>query len=98
MDLTYALFQGLLTENSCQALPRIYRYPNKSRSSRDRRPVAPGPREKGPVRPYAAPIFIRLADGICRDRDQPAVANLHFSMKLQQAKHEDHRILSLQLG
>ena len=60
----------------------------------------------------SAAIFIRLGDVVGADRDQPAIANLHLTMELQQpfslpavfwaeaaaAEDENHGILSLQLG
>ena len=66
-------------------------------------------RKKGPVRAYSAAIFVRLGDIVGRDRDEPAIANLHLTMELQQAsgltailrteaaaaKYHHHRILSL---
>ena len=65
--------------------------------------------KKGPVRAYSAAIFVRLGDVVGADRDQPAIANPHLTMKLQQtfglaavlwaegaaAKDEHHGILSL---
>jgi hypothetical protein len=64
------------------------------------------------VRAYSAAIFVRLGDVVGADRDQPAIANLHLTMELQQtfglpavfwaegaaAKDEHHGILPLQLG
>src|SRR5271156_1450521 len=73
---------------------------------------APRIGEKGPVSPYSATIFVRLGDVVGADRDQPAIANLHLAMELQQTfcltaifwteaattKDQHHRMLSLQLG
>ena len=57
-------------------------------------------------------IFIRLRDVVGADRDESAIANLEFTMELNQplrlpavlgsvtpaAEYEDHGILSLQFG
>ena len=73
---------------------------------------APRIGEKGPVSAYSAAIFVGLGDIVGADRDQPAIADLHLTMELQQtfgltaifwaegaaAEHEHHGILSLQLG
>jgi hypothetical protein len=70
---------------------------------------APRVGEKGPVRAYSAAIFVRLRDVVGADRDQPAIADLHLTMELQQtfgltaifrtegaaAKDEHHGIPSL---
>src|ERR1700688_1980134 len=70
---------------------------------------APRIGEKRPVSSYSATIFVRLGDIVGADRDQPAIANLHLAMELQQtfcltaifwaeaaaAKDEHHGILSL---
>lgn len=68
--------------------------------------------EKRPVRPHSAAIFVRLGDVIRADCDQLAVSNLNFAVEHEQpfrlpavlrteasaAEHNNHRILSLQLG
>src|SRR4051812_17649159 len=70
---------------------------------------APRIGKKGPVRADAAAVFVGLGDVVGADRDQPAIADLHLTMELQQtfgltavlrakgaaAKDEHHRILSL---
>ena len=45
---------------------------------------APRVGEKRPVRAYSAAIFVGLGDIVGADRDQPAIANLHLTMELQQ--------------
>ena len=64
------------------------------------------------MRPYPAAIFDRLGDIVGADGDQPAIADLHLTMELQQtfcltaifwaegaaAKDKHHRMLSLQFG
>jgi hypothetical protein len=61
------------------------------------------------VRAYSAAIFVGLGDVVSADRDQPAVADFHLTMELQQtfglsailwaegaaAEDEHHGILSL---
>src|ERR1700722_2707531 len=65
--------------------------------------------EKRPVSADAAAIFIRLRDVVGADRDEPAIGNLEFTMKLDQpfslstvlwaepstTEYEDHWMWSL---
>jgi hypothetical protein len=68
--------------------------------------------EEWPVGADSCAIFIRLRDIVGADRDQPAIANLEFTLELNQplrlpavlgsvtppTEDEDHGILCLQLG
>src|SRR5271165_7340042 len=72
---------------------------------------APRIREERPMRADAAAKFVGLYDVVGADRNQPAITNLHFAVKLDKslslptilravaaaAQDDDHRILSLQL-
>src|SRR5262249_8871757 len=65
--------------------------------------------KKWPVRAYAGAKLIRFSDVVSADCDQPAVAHLHFTMKLNKsfmlapifrtktsaAQNDNHRILFL---
>ena len=69
-------------------------------------------RQEGPVRADPAPVFVCLGDVIGADRNQPAIGNLKFPMKLNQpfglapvlgaiataAENQDHRMRALQIG
>src|SRR3981081_2939274 len=68
--------------------------------------------EEGPVSADSGAIFIRLSDVVGTDRDKPAIANLHLTMKFKKpfslpavlgaetaaAEDENHGMLALQLG
>ena len=68
--------------------------------------------EERPVGADAAAIFIGLRDIVGADCDQPAIGNLELAMEFHQsfclpavlgtetstAKHQNHRVSSLQLG
>jgi hypothetical protein len=73
---------------------------------------APGIAEKWPVGADAAAVLIRLGDIVCADGDEPAIADLHLTVELQQAfgvspifraeraaaEDEHHWIIALQLS
>ena len=46
---------------------------------------SPRVRQKGPVCPDSAAIFVRLRDIVGADRNQPGIRNLEFSMQLNQS-------------